>query len=181
MFLRRILVGLLLFVCACQGRSNSLPTLSEAPEFSVQDLSGAKLKKSDLINHVTAINFFFTSCPEVCPTVNGKISILAHDFKSDSKVQFISVSIDPETDTAVELKKYAERFKADGTNWRLTRAPIEEVQQMAHGLELEAGESKELHTTRVAVIDKAGKLRALMDAMDQDATQKIKDVILALE
>ena len=68
---------------------------------------GKKVQLSDLHGKIIVMNFFFSRCPVVCPGLTRNMKRLQNSFaKSDSIVQFISVSVDPEYDSAAVMRKY---------------------------------------------------------------------------
>ena len=84
------------------------------PDVQVLDQSGRALNfYRDLVRGKTvAINFIFTSCEAVCPTITAVMRDTQAQTKAKAGVQFISISVDPETDRPAVLGRYAARFQA---------------------------------------------------------------------
>jgi protein SCO1 len=97
----------------------------------VQDTIWHKVKSPQLFNQygkpvnfdsargkIIVLNFMFTRCPTVCPGLTRNMKRLQQSYKkTDSLVQFISVSVDPEHDSVPQLRKFADRFDANQDNW----------------------------------------------------------------
>ncbi len=93
---------------------------------------GAKVNLDELKGKIIVMDFFFTRCPVVCPGLTRNMKRLQDSFiKNDSIVQFISVSVDPEYDSAVHLRKFADRFKVNHDNWWFLTGKKEEVYRFA--------------------------------------------------
>ena len=93
---------------------------------------GAKVRLDDLKGKIIVMNFFFTRCPVVCPGLTKNMKRLQDSFvKNDSIVQFISVSVDPEYDSAANLRKFADKFNVNHDNWWFLTGKKEEVYKFA--------------------------------------------------
>jgi protein SCO1/2 len=82
---------------------------------------------------ITVVDFFFTTCPTICPIMSSNMSLLADTFKgNDPNVQFVSISINPRYDTVDRLAKYKEKYNADlRISGTLLNGPVEEVYALA--------------------------------------------------
>jgi protein SCO1/2 len=79
---------------------------------------GEKVSLDDLHGKILVIDFFFTHCPTICPGLARSMKKLQDSFKqNDSIVQFISISIDPEHDSVPNLRKFADKVKANSDSW----------------------------------------------------------------
>jgi cytochrome oxidase Cu insertion factor (SCO1/SenC/PrrC family) len=89
------------------------------PAFSLTDQNGQPVTNEVFTGKLTVVDFLFTNCPLVCPTLAGQMSAVAEKVR-DERVQFLSVSVDPERDTPERLREFAANFGAD-PRWRLAR------------------------------------------------------------
>jgi protein SCO1 len=93
---------------------------------------GKKVSLDDLKGKQLVINFFFTSCPSICPGLTRNMKRLQSSFtKNDSIVQFISISVDPERDSAQRLRWFADRFDANQDNWWFVTGDKKEIYEFA--------------------------------------------------
>jgi cytochrome oxidase Cu insertion factor (SCO1/SenC/PrrC family) len=87
------------------------------PEFVLTERSERRVTRNELLGLVWVANFFYTSCPDICPLQSAKMARLQHDFADDRDVRLVSISVDPEHDTPAVLQGYAQRFDADPKRW----------------------------------------------------------------
>ena len=100
------------------------------PKFALMNQSGHVIRAEDLRGRAAIISFLFTNCHDTCPVVTARLAqaqaeVLAAGLSSS--VRFVSITVDPTTDTPDVLRKYAERFGADTTNWDFLTGRPEEV------------------------------------------------------
>ncbi len=116
--------GMTLTRQSAQPKANSEPEIPDVestspsvkiPNVQVLDQFGKELKFSDLVkDKVVAINFVFTTCTAICPSLTATFRRVQQEAAARNlKVQLISVSVDPTTDTPERLKDFAAKFKAE--------------------------------------------------------------------
>jgi len=159
---------------------------SHVPDFSFTNQSGQKVSWKDLMyqrndstieGKIVVIDFFFTHCPTICPTMTRNMKLLRDNIKSNDAVgdreanfvQFLSVSVDPERDSVPELKKWADRFQVNPQNWWLLTGNKKEIYDWAkNGLKLavvDGGnvDSNFMHPQLFMLLDKDRVIRARKD------------------
>jgi len=141
-----------------------LPVVGPAPAFALVDQRGRALSLSDLRGKVLAISFVFTTCSDSCPVVTAKMAEIQRRLGTDfgRRVRFVSISVDPLTDTPERLRAYAAKFGADVPGWSfLTGKPaqIDDVVRRfgAHARRAENGSVD--HLTLTSLVDAQGRLR----------------------
>lgn len=93
---------------------------------------GKKVSLNDLKGKIIVLDFFFTSCPTICPGLTRNMKRLQDSYKKNDKiVQFISVSIDPERDSVPRLRAYADRYNANHDSWWFVTGNKEEIYNFA--------------------------------------------------
>jgi protein SCO1 len=93
---------------------------------------GKKVSLDDLKGKIIVIDFFFTSCPSICPGLARNMKRLQDSFKkNDSIVQFISISVDPETDSVPKLRAFADRYNANHDSWWFVTGDKKEIYDFA--------------------------------------------------
>ncbi len=98
--------------------TESLPLLGNAPDFELQNERGQVFQSKSLAGKPWVISFFFTSCPHVCPAIQGRFKKLRREFDSES-LNFVSLSIDPVRDTPQALLNFRSRLSDQSSNWIL--------------------------------------------------------------
>lgn len=178
----RLIFILFLFIpTALFAAGAELKNFGQSPIFGGIDQHGAKFSSAKLANSISVVNFFFTSCHGPCPILMNKVKLALDKSQSCAKVKAVSISVDPETDSSTVMKTYSEERGFDLNNWTLLNMPKERVIDLINsGFHLGQGESMVSHTTRIAIIDQFGSVRALIGGTDEDASDKISSAILSL-
>lgn len=138
----------------------------QAPDFTLQGSDGKTLKLSDHRGKIVILGFGFTSCPDVCPTT---LAVLAQARKrlgaQGEDLQVIYVTVDPQTDTAARMKKYLATFDPTFIGGTGDEAELAEVRK-AYGIianrKTYGANYTYAHSSYTYLIDREGKLRALM-------------------
>lgn len=147
-----------------------------APDFSLQGSNGSAVSLAQYRGKVVLMTFGFTNCAAVCPTTLATLAKARSGLgKAANAIQVIYVTVDPERDNAARMKEYLAAF--DPTFVGATGAPaaLAAVRQKYGVTAIKRGTGKDyamVHTSSIFLIDRAGKLRALMpfghDAADFD-------------
>jgi protein SCO1/2 len=151
------------------GKKANLLTFEKVPTFSFTNQDLKTITNKDYENKIYVVEFFFTSCPTICPKMNENMVKIQKAFLNNPNFAIASISIDPERDTPEVLKKYAQNKGADLINWNFLRGEKETVYKLAKkGFQLYAGENKEAeggfeHSGLFALIDKNGYIRSRVD------------------
>ena len=148
-----------------------------APEFSLQDANGARVSLADFRGKVVILNFIYGSCKEACPLhsdVIAGIQRMANSGPLRDSVQFISITTDPERDTADVLKAYGEAHGLDPVNWIFLTsgaAKPTETRELGeqYGLKFtRTGDGDFIHGVVTHIIDGSGILRARFHGLEFD-------------
>jgi cytochrome oxidase Cu insertion factor (SCO1/SenC/PrrC family) len=105
---------------ASMHEAGSLETLGHygsVPDFSLVERSGRRVTLADLRGRVWLANFIYTECTESCPLQSLQVSRLAAEFAAAPDLRFVSITVDPDHDTAAVLAAYARRYHADRERW----------------------------------------------------------------
>ncbi len=145
---------------------NELLKFEEVPPFEFENQYGLLIGNSDYKNKVYVIEFFFTSCPTICPRMNENMVKIQNEFYGNPSFGILSISIDPERDSPEVLKAYADEKGANLKNWNFLTGDKEEIYSFSNdGFKLYAGENKDVeggfeHSGLFALIDKDGFIRS---------------------
>jgi len=125
----------------------------------------------------------FTTCPGVCPLISKQMSALQESLKREGlfggKVSLVSVTVDPDTDTAPVLAKYAQSYGADPAGWRFLRESPENLTPVLKAYDewtklLPKGEID--HPARVYLIDRTGNIREIYSLAFFNEKQALLDM-----
>jgi protein SCO1/2 len=155
------------------GRSFEDTVWHKVRDFELTNQLGDKVSWKDLEGRIVVVDFFFTSCPSICPamTRNMKRIMDAYESKNDTIVRFISFTVDPVRDSAVKLKAYADKYGIDHTKWWFLTGPKEEIYDLAL-TEFKASladtevDTAFIHTDRFFLLDKDRVVRGWYHGTD---------------
>jgi protein SCO1/2 len=143
-------------------------TKRKVPPFAFYNQDSLLITDQDLLGRVYVIDFFFTSCPTICPVMSTNLKTV-HDTFGDEPVSIVSISIDPQNDSPEVLKAYAERYGVTDTDWHFLNGPQAEVYQLANeGFNIFAAQLPNApggfeHAGLFALVDAQGYLRSRND------------------
>lgn len=138
----------------------------KVPEFEFTSQDNELVSNANFNNKVYVVEFFFTSCPTICPRMNENMVKIQNEFYGNPDFGIASVSIDPERDSPEVLKAYAKDKGATLKNWFFLTGDKEDVYSFSNdGFKLYAGENKDVeggfeHSGLFALIDKDGYIRS---------------------
>src|SRR5689334_22121255 len=106
-------------------RDAALPTIGPAPHFALISQDGKPVSLGDFRGKVLAVNFIYTSCPDICPLLTQKMAQVRDALSVDfvPRVAFVSITVDPENDTPDVLKNFADAFGANSGGWAFLTGP----------------------------------------------------------
>jgi len=136
---------------------------------------------------VYVADFFFTSCPTICPTMKKEMLRIYEAYKTNDEVGIISHTIDPEYDTVALLKDFAEKLDVKAPKWNFVTGEKEEIYElgqkgyMVTAMEDENEAGGYLHSGAFVLVDKKRKIRGVYDGTRSEEVDKlITDIKLLL-
>ncbi|MEC3905793.1 SCO family protein [Tamlana sp. 2201CG12-4] len=142
----------------------------KVPAFSFTNQEGKTITNKDYEGKVYVIEFFFTTCPTICPRMSKNLVQIQNTFKDFQDFGVASFTINPEHDTPQVLKAYAEQYGITNPNWHLMTGAKETIYKLSNeGFNLYAAEEEDVaggfeHSGNFALIDKNGFLRSRKDS-----------------
>lgn len=163
-----------------------LPVLQTVPDFSLTDQEGRAVTNATLKGHPYVLDFFFTSCPEICVDMTAKMREVRAALGPDSTVATVSMSVDPTYDTPARLKAYAATNQAAHPRWLFLTGEIRTVGTVMQGLQLApAGDPSKLdpgqHSSRFVLVDGQGRVRGFYAYAEQEARKRLAADAQALD
>ena len=144
-------------------------TPKKVPPFEFINQYGDTITNKDYEGKVYVAEFFFTTCPSICPRMNRNLVQIQNTFSDYDNFGVASFTINPEHDTTEVLKKYADSYGITNTDWHLMTGGKEEIYALANvGFNIYAGENPNVdggfeHSGNFALIDKNGFMRSRKD------------------
>jgi len=151
-------------------QKSELVTFQKVPDFSFINQDGKTITNKDFEGKVYVVEFFFTTCPSICPIMTDEMLKIQKAFYGNPNFGIASISITPDTDTPEVLKKYAKKHQITLKNWQLLTGKSQEyVFNLAkEGFKLYAGKGGDdgsgfEHSGLFALVDKEGYIRSRKD------------------
>jgi protein SCO1/2 len=141
----------------------------KVPAFSFTDQNGKTITNKDYEGKVFVVEFFFTTCPTICPRMNANLIKIQNTFEEFKNFGVASFTINPDYDTPEILKAYAEKYGVTNANWHLMTGDKEAIYKLSNeGFNLYTAEESEVaggfeHSGNFALIDKNGFIRSRKD------------------
>ena len=148
---------------------DKLISIGPAPKFELINQDNKKITNETYKGKVYVLEFFFTTCPTICPKMNESMLLIEKKFFGNPNFGIVSITIDPEHDTSKVLKDHANLLGVKSSNWNFLTGDKAYIFNLANkGFNLYAGENKKVaggfeHSGLFALIDKNGNIRCRND------------------
>ncbi len=135
-------------------------------DFELVNQNGDTITQDFYKDKIYVADFFFTTCPSICPMMTENMLMVQEEFKNDPEVLILSHSVTPEQDSVAVLKEYARIKGIDDGTWNLVTGDRKEIYDLARKSYLAAkdkkygGEYAMVHTENFMLVDKEGRLRS---------------------
>ncbi|NVJ88020.1 MAG: SCO family protein [Flavobacteriaceae bacterium] len=151
-------------------QKSDLLKFSKVPDFEFTNQEGKTITNNTYKGKVYVVEFFFSTCPTICPIMNKKMLTLQDAFFGNPEFGIASISITPDIDTPQVLKEYAKNNGITHKNWHLLTGKSDDVVYALSnkGFKLYAGKGDEdhggfEHSGLFALVDKNGYIRSRKD------------------
>jgi len=196
--LNLLLSSLVLLTISCKPKNVELPYLGRPQivngqevkhkirSFSYIDQDSLRFDSKLLENQIYLAEFFFTSCPSICPKVMKNMLKVQEKYKGTPNFKLVSFSLDPKRDTPARLKKYATSIGADLSMWHFVHGPKDSIMAIANeDYYVPAFEDKDApggfdHSGKLLLIDGNGHLRGFAEGTEDEDVIDFFDTIDAL-
>lgn len=152
--------------------------------FSFTDQDGAEVTNASLKGKIYVADFFFTSCPSVCPKMTKSYKRIQDAFLNDPEVALVSHTVDPTTDTPAHLARFARENGIVSGKWHLVSGDTAAVYTLARTsyfvekqIGLKKGTNEFLHTENMILVDQDAHIRGVYNAtLPAEANRVIEDI-----
>jgi protein SCO1 len=176
-----LLLPSLLYLYLIQGKHNfaHLPYVTytdengelrnrKAPDFTFVDHNGLSFSSDSLKDRIYVVDFFFTTCPSICPIMTANMTKLHERFAHYDGFELVSITVDPKRDTPSTLKEYAVNRKIDSPRWHFLTGDKDSLYNVAYkflssAMEDDSAPGGFLHTEYFVLVDREGNLRSRDD------------------
>ncbi|WP_211357864.1 SCO family protein [Bizionia gelidisalsuginis] len=168
--------------------SEVLQTFHKIKDFSLTNQNGETVTQKTFNDKIYITDFFFTTCPGICPKMTANMSILQDEFLNNDSIMLLSHSVTPETDSVSVLKQYADKKGVNSDKWHLVtgeRKTIYDLGRHFYFVEEDLGEMKTdddfLHTENFVLIDTNKHIRGIYNGVNATAIQQLIDDVKTLK
>jgi protein SCO1 len=152
----------------------------QIPAFSFQNQLGENISDQDMEGKILVVDFFFTTCPGICPKMTGNMSLVQEAFITDDQVALLSHSVTPDFDQVPILKDYAEEYRVESGKWHLLtgdRGQIYDLARNYYFVEEDLGLLKDpdefLHTENFVLIDTNRHIRGIYNGLNKTSVNQL--------
>jgi protein SCO1/2 len=161
------------------AKSDKLKSFHTIPNFSLTNQDGENITQKTFEGKIYVTDFFFTTCPGICPKMTSNMSLVQEAFKNDDRLLILSHSVTPTKDSVPQLKKYALEHNIN-KNWHLVTGDKKEIYDLgrtSYFVEEDLGEPKGiddfLHTENFILIDKNKHIRGIYNGLNKNSVKEL--------
>ncbi|TFG74487.1 MAG: SCO family protein [Flavobacteriales bacterium] len=153
-------------------------------DFSLTNQNGKTITQNDYRGKIYIADFFFTTCPSICPIMTKNMAAIQQQILDQSDVLLLSHSVTPEIDSVAQLKKYAIEKGVNDAKWNLLTGDKKQIYELARKSYLavktdgDGGPFDMIHTENFILVDKERRIRGFYDGTK---TEEVAQLILDLE
>lgn len=150
--------------------------------FSITDQMGQIVTQDTFSNKIYVANFFFVTCPGICKQMNNELESVQKAFAGNSKVKFLSFTVNPEQDSIPALQEYAKLHDAVPYQWYFLRGDKDQVLNLARNSYLAETNGYLVHSQNLTLVDTKRRIRGVYSGISQPEVDKlITDIKLLLK
>ena len=148
-------------------------------DFSLTNQNGKTITQSDYKGKIYIADFFFTTCPTICPVMTKNMAGIQEQIIDDDDVLLLSHSVTPVIDSVAQLKKYALEKGVNDAKWNLVTGDKKQIYQLARKSYLavkndgDGGPFDMIHTENFILVDKERRIRGFYDGTKTGDIEKL--------
>jgi protein SCO1/2 len=165
-----------------------LPVVSRVQPFSFTNQDGQQITERNVAGKVYVAEYFFTTCPSICPMLNTNMLKIYEAYKNEPGFMIVSHTVDPENDNVARLKRYSDSLKVNTKQWVFLTGRKDSLYQTARNSyllddpqnNLQNISEQFLHTQFFALVDRMGRVRKIYDGLKKQEIEELKKDIKRL-
>lgn len=162
-----------------------LPVLSEVKAFEATTQDSLPFNPAFTKDKIYVANFFFTTCPGICPMMNSNVKNIYETFKDNDNIKFLSFTCQPEVDSVPLLKHYADSMGANPKQWQFltgNKVALYNLARVSYLIDdpknnVGTIDDQFLHSQFLALVDKKGRVRGVYDGLKPTEMKDLKEDI----
>ena len=159
------------------------------PDFKLFNQLGDTISQKTFEGKIYITDFFFTTCPGICPKMTGNMQVVQEEFKNDADILLLSHSVMPKTDSIPMLKEYAKNYDVIDNKWHLVTGDKQEIYDLGRNqyfVENDLGDVEKsiedfLHTENFLLIDKNKHIRGIYNGLNRASVAQLIIDVKALQ
>ena len=155
--------------------------------FKLTNQNGKVITQRDYENHIYIADFFFTTCPSICPIMTDNMGSIQAQIIEDDKIKLLSFSVTPLIDSVAQLKKYALEKGVIDKKWNLLTGDKKEIYTLARKSYFvvkedgDGGPHDMIHTENFVLVDPDKRIRGYYDGTDKTAMESLMEDVTLLK
>lgn len=156
--------------------------------FSFINQDGKTVNNLTFNNSIYVADFFFTSCPTICPLMKSEMMRVYRKYINEEKIKLLSHTINPEFDTVERLKEFAKKFNVDSNKWHFVTGDINEIYEIGFKSYMVTAAKDSLspggflHSGTFLLVDNNKKIRGVYDGTNKlEVNKLLKDIDILLK
>lgn len=156
-------------------------------DFSLTNQNGKTVTQADYNNKIYVADFFFTTCPTICPIMTKNMVSLQEKIMDDPEVLLLSHSVTPQIDSVAQLKRYAIEKGIIDEKWNLVTGDKKDIYELARKSYLavktdgDGGPFDMIHTENFILVDKEKRIRGFYDGTKEEDIKKLLEDLKILK
>jgi protein SCO1/2 len=156
-------------------------------DFSLTNQNGETITQDDYKDKIYIADFFFTTCPTICPIMTKNMASVQEKIMDDPEVMLLSHSVTPQIDSVAQLKKYALEKGVVDAKWNLVTGNKKDIYELARKSYLavktdgDGGPYDMIHTENFILVDKQKRIRGFYDGTKEEDIQKLLEDLAILK
>lgn len=162
-----------------------LPVLNNIRSFNFVNQDGKQITEANVSGKVYVAEYFFTTCPNICPMMNNNMKGIYEKFKEEDGFLILSHTCNPDTDSVPVMKRYADSLGVDTKKWWFLTGRKDSLYSTARYSyliddpknSLQKIEDQFMHTQFFSLVDKSGRVRKVYDGLKQrELDELVEDI-----
>tara|TARA_R110000868_G_scaffold167363_2_gene401653 strand:- start:717 stop:1391 length:675 start_codon:yes stop_codon:yes gene_type:complete len=156
-------------------------------DFSLINQNGKTITNADYQDKIYIADFFFTTCPTICPIMTDNMGLIQKEIINDDDVMLLSHSVTPQIDSVAQLKKYALEKGVVDSKWNLVTGDKKEIYDLARKSYMavktdgDGGPYDMIHTENFILVDKQRRIRGTYDGTNPEEIKKLLEDLKILK
>ena len=148
-------------------------------DFALTNQNGKLVTQKNYENKIYIADFFFTTCPTICPIMTKNMAGIQDKILNDENVMLLSHSVTPDIDSVPQLKKYALEKGVKDNKWNLVTGDKRQIYELARKSYMavktdgDGGPYDMIHTENFILVDKERRIRGFYDGTDSEEMKKL--------